>query len=103
MLLFAPQGVAALTPCSEPSLLALPAASGGFGSTPGSAAAGGAIRVYDALQGTEVLAEIPAHKSALVGSQGLLLKFRATSIAALAGAGLQGRTLQASSVLLSGT
>ncbi|GAB4815888.1 hypothetical protein N2152v2_002934, partial [Parachlorella kessleri] len=60
-----PKGVAALTPCSEPSLLALPAASGGFGGAPSTTAAGGAVRVYDVLQGTEVLAEIPAHKSAL--------------------------------------
>lgn len=54
------QGIGALTPCAEPSLLALPAAAPGG---PG----GGAIRVYDTLRegGREVLCEIPAHKSAL--------------------------------------
>ena len=53
----------ALTACSDPvSLLALPAG-----------ATAGALRVYDTLRGggAEVMCEIPAHKSALVGGGSL--------------------------------
>jgi len=50
-----PKGVAALCPCAEPSLLALPASS-----------ETGTLRVYDVLfDGGNVLCEVEAHKTAL--------------------------------------
>jgi len=50
-----PKGLAALTTCSEPCLLALPASS-----------TTGALRVYDLLvDGGHVICEIPAHKAPL--------------------------------------
>ncbi|KAF8066255.1 ATG18B [Scenedesmus sp. PABB004] len=51
-----PGGLAALTPCAEPCLLALPAGGGG----------GGSLRVYDLLaDGGHVLCELHAHKAPL--------------------------------------
>lgn len=50
-----PKGLAALTPCSEPCLLALPASS-----------TAGVLRVYDLLvDGGHVMCEVQAHKTPL--------------------------------------